>query len=86
LPNTEGRGLNAGCYFRYSNHRFYETEGDSLNSSGSSRTRIAIAVSLAGLAFLMISLFAIYTIYVRWSKSKKGNPCKLTNQTKYSKK
>lgn len=28
LPNKEGRALNAGCYLRYSTHKFYNEAGD----------------------------------------------------------
>lgn len=34
LPGKEGRGLNAGCYLRYSTEKFYDNGGESEGGSG----------------------------------------------------
>lgn len=34
LPSREGRGLNAGCYLRYSDKKFFDVAGDRKGSSG----------------------------------------------------
>lgn len=34
LPAKEGRGLNAGCYLRYSTEKFYGNEGESKANNG----------------------------------------------------
>lgn len=33
LPNREGRGLNAGCYLRYSTHKFFNDESQKMKGS-----------------------------------------------------
>lgn len=39
LPRKEGRAMNAGCYLRYSDHKFFNDEADEMKeSSGNSLT------------------------------------------------
>uniref|UniRef100_A0A2P2K1W5 Cysteine-rich receptor-like protein kinase 42 n=1 Tax=Rhizophora mucronata TaxID=61149 RepID=A0A2P2K1W5_RHIMU len=70
LPKREGRGMNAGCYLRYSTEKFYGDGESSGNSHGSSGTGVTVAIVLAISAALMISLFAAYTSYIKLSKLK----------------
>ncbi|XP_059647493.1 cysteine-rich receptor-like protein kinase 42 isoform X1 [Cornus florida] len=70
-PSREGRGLNAGCFLRYSTDKFYSNGAEEVNKhSGVSVMRIALAVALAGTAFLMLLFFAAYAGYARLSKMK----------------
>ncbi|KAM7509892.1 hypothetical protein LguiB_008767 [Lonicera macranthoides] len=71
LPNREGRGLNAGCYLRYSTHKFFNDESQKMKGNfGVSRTGATVAFALTAVAFFMLSLFATYAAYVRWSNLK----------------
>ncbi|KAJ8775201.1 hypothetical protein K2173_020205 [Erythroxylum novogranatense] len=70
LPKSEGRGMNAGCYLRYSTEKFYNKAGDSRNGKGSSGKRVTIAVVLAATAFFMLSIFAAYIIHARVSRKR----------------
>ncbi|XP_076931939.1 cysteine-rich receptor-like protein kinase 42 [Bidens hawaiensis] len=71
LPSREGRSMNAGCFLRYSTHKFYnnDQQGDG-GSSGLSSSGAKVAVVLAAVAFLMISSFAGYAAHIRISKQK----------------
>nr|TKR90521.1 cysteine-rich receptor-like protein kinase 42 [Populus alba] len=72
VPKKEGRGMNAGCYLRYSTDKFYNNGGgDERNAHGFSGPGIAIAVVLAAAACLMLSIFAAYASYVRLLKAKR---------------
>ncbi|EEF37686.1 kinase, putative [Ricinus communis] len=66
----EGRGLNAGCYLRYSTERFYNVGGELEAGHTISGLGVAIAVVLAAAAVLMLSIFAVYAVYVRRMKNK----------------
>lgn len=71
LPSGEGRGLNAGCYLRYSTQNFLQNgSGNSHHGSGDSETGIIVAIGLAVTAFFVLSFFAIYACYVRMSRLK----------------
>ncbi|KAF3966355.1 hypothetical protein CMV_009527 [Castanea mollissima] len=70
LPGREGRGLNAGCYLRYSTEKFYYDNGEAQNGHGFSRTGAIVAIVLAAVAFLMLFLFAAYAGYARLLKIK----------------
>lgn len=37
LPSREGRGMNAGCYLRYSDFKFFNEDGDNNNVEGSGK-------------------------------------------------
>lgn len=72
VPKKEGRGMNAGCYLRYSTDKFYNNGGgDERNARGFSGPGIAIAVVLATAACLMLSIFAAYASYERLLKAKR---------------
>ncbi|KAK2981549.1 hypothetical protein RJ640_027974, partial [Escallonia rubra] len=69
LPSREGKGLNAGCYMRYSTRKFFNDEaGKKEDRSGVSTKGAIIAIVLVGMAFLMFSLFAVYAAYIQFSK------------------
>ncbi|KAM7509148.1 hypothetical protein LguiA_019601 [Lonicera macranthoides] len=71
LPRKEGRAMNAGCYMRYSDHNFFNDEARKMKeSTGISSTGATVAIALTAMAFLMLSLFATFAAYVRWSKLK----------------
>ncbi|KAK1432748.1 hypothetical protein QVD17_09647 [Tagetes erecta] len=69
LPSREGRSMNAGCFLRYSTHKFFNN-GDQADggTSGLSSPGAKVAVVLAAVAFVMISSFAGYAAYIRISK------------------
>ncbi|XVE84004.1 hypothetical protein DITRI_Ditri16bG0134000 [Diplodiscus trichospermus] len=73
VPKDEGRGMNAGCYLRYSTRKFYNEGGDtdSDHDHGLSRTAAIIVIVSATFGFLVLSLSAAYAIYARISKKKK---------------
>ncbi|KAG2714596.1 hypothetical protein I3760_03G034700 [Carya illinoinensis] len=65
-PRREGRGLNAGCYLRYSTEKFYHDRGEAENGAhASSRTGVIVAIVLSAAAFLMLFLFVTYAGYAR---------------------
>ncbi|KAK3033039.1 hypothetical protein RJ639_035665 [Escallonia herrerae] len=69
LPSREGKGLNAGCYMRYSTRKFFNDEARKKEDrSGVSTKGAIIAIVLVGVAFLMFSLFAVYAAYIQYSK------------------
>ncbi|XAR58209.1 Non-specific serine/threonine protein kinase [Bertholletia excelsa] len=78
VPSRDAKGLNAGCYLRYSTQgagNFFFSA--SLNSSfselcsGDSATGVIVAIALAATAFLMFSFFAGYACYGRFQRIKK---------------
>ncbi|KAA8530216.1 hypothetical protein F0562_004925 [Nyssa sinensis] len=69
LPSKEGRGLNAGCYLRYSTKKFYNDEVEKgPQHSGVSETGVIVAIALSGAAFFMLTLFAACAWYMRLTK------------------
>ncbi|KAL3526076.1 hypothetical protein ACH5RR_014448 [Cinchona calisaya] len=71
LPSMDGRGLNAGCYLRYSSQKFYNDRPRNVsNSSGASKTGKTVAIASSAAAFFMVSIFAAYAFYARFKKSK----------------
>lgn len=68
-PRREGRGLNAGCYLRYSTEKFYNNRGEA--EKGSGQTGVIVASVLSAAAFLMLFLFAAFAGYGRLLKIKK---------------
>ncbi|XP_027101818.2 cysteine-rich receptor-like protein kinase 42 isoform X1 [Coffea arabica] len=71
LPSREGRGLNAGCYLRYSTQKFYTDRPQNVSSSsGASKTGKTVAIASSVTAFCMISAFAAYALYARFKKTK----------------
>ncbi|KAJ6309446.1 hypothetical protein OIU77_015243 [Salix suchowensis] len=72
VPKKEGRGMNAGCYLRYSTDKFYNKGGgEKGNAHGFSGRGITIAVVLAAAACLMLSFFAAYASCVWLLKAKR---------------
>ncbi|KAB5521090.1 hypothetical protein DKX38_025409 [Salix brachista] len=72
VPKKEGRGMNAGCYLRYSTDKFYNKGGgEKGNAHGFSGLGITIAVVLAAVACLMLSFFAAYASCVWLLKAKR---------------
>ncbi|KAJ7974606.1 Cysteine-rich receptor-kinase-like protein [Quillaja saponaria] len=69
-PKKDGKGLNAGCYLRYSTEKFYNEEGEAEGGRGSSGKGAIIATVLAAVAVLMLSSFAVYAVFARLSKMK----------------
>lgn len=65
LPSRQGRGLMAGCYFRYSDHKFYNQEGDAhrFTASGEifvySLHFIFIAPILSSVSFYLNHFFSL---------------------------
>ncbi|XP_054809887.1 cysteine-rich receptor-like protein kinase 3 [Prosopis cineraria] len=55
-PKEEGRVLNAGCYLRYSNQKFYDNSTNPItgNQGNSSSSTIMLAASSAGSAFVLV--------------------------------
>lgn len=72
VPKRDGRGLNAGCYLRYSTQKFYNDGEDTKSDAGLFRTGATIAIVLTVSAFIMVSLFAAYAGYTRLQKMKAG--------------
>lgn len=71
LPSADGRGMNAGCFLRYSTQKFYENDSQGGGgNSGLSSPGAKVAVVLAAVAFLMISSFAGYAAYMRILKRR----------------
>ncbi|XP_073288782.1 cysteine-rich receptor-like protein kinase 42 [Primulina huaijiensis] len=71
LPSKEGRALNAGCYLRYSTHKFFSNPADEKrHGSGVSRVGKSMAIAWSAIAFCMLSLSACYAAYARWNKRK----------------
>ncbi|XP_022773677.1 cysteine-rich receptor-like protein kinase 42 [Durio zibethinus] len=71
VPKEEGRGMNNGCYLRYSTKKFYNEGGEAVHDHGLSGIAVIIAILSATSAFLMLSLSAAYVTYARLSKRKK---------------
>ncbi|KAK1569170.1 hypothetical protein Q3G72_033386 [Acer saccharum] len=71
---TEGRGLNAGCYLRYSDYKFFNYgDEETQQNHGYSRLGSTIAISLATFAFVVLFFFAAHIVYTRLSKIKEHN-------------
>ncbi|KAK4282379.1 hypothetical protein QN277_013763 [Acacia crassicarpa] len=74
FPNLEGRALNAGCYLRYSTHKFYNQAGQEEKDQKSSFRKGAITATVLSVAAVaMLFLSAFYVIFSRLSKMKKGS-------------
>lgn len=70
LPSREGRGLNAGCYLRYSTQKFYTDRPQNDSGSSASKTGRTVAIASSVTAFCMISAFAGYVLHARFKKTK----------------
>ncbi|KAF8010962.1 hypothetical protein BT93_J1558 [Corymbia citriodora subsp. variegata] len=73
VPSRDGRGMNAGCYLRYSTVKFYSEQGASESDHGSSSIGITVAVVLVAAACIMLSIFAAYAGYAKVFKLKGDN-------------
>ncbi|KAK3028782.1 hypothetical protein RJ639_039048 [Escallonia herrerae] len=75
LPSREGRGLNAGCYLRYSTEKFFSNDKAEEKKSGLFTLGEMVAIAFASVTFLLLSFFAAYATYARLSKLKaeRGN-------------
>ncbi|XWS40714.1 hypothetical protein CRYUN_Cryun17cG0019100 [Craigia yunnanensis] len=71
VPKEEGRGMNTGCYLRYSTKKFYNEGGEAEHDHGFSGIAVIIAIVSATSALLMLSLSAAYATFARLSKRKK---------------
>lgn len=69
----EGRAMIVGCYVRYSTYKFYNDEGKNGEGHGLCGKGFIIAIVLAIVAFLMLSLFGAYAGYAKISKIRKEN-------------
>ncbi|CAN1182849.1 Cysteine-rich receptor-like protein kinase 42 [Linum perenne] len=72
LPRMEGRGMNAGCFLKYSTQKFYSNRGDRVNRHGDSSLGVIMAAVLASAAFAMLAFFAVYASYLRCLKAKQA--------------
>ncbi|KAF8408272.1 hypothetical protein HHK36_007421 [Tetracentron sinense] len=70
VPGSEGRGLNAGCYLRYSTEKFYNDMAETEDDAGLSEKGVVIAIVLSTVSFSLLSLFAACVGYARLSKTK----------------
>ncbi|GAV67943.1 Pkinase domain-containing protein/Stress-antifung domain-containing protein [Cephalotus follicularis] len=71
-PKREGRGMNAGCYLRYSTDKFYDNVGETEDNHGLSGLGVIMAMVLGTAAFLMLSLLAAYAVYRKFAEIKQG--------------
>ncbi|CAI0456165.1 unnamed protein product [Linum tenue] len=72
LPRREGRALNAGCYLKYSDHKFYGEGGVRVHGHGDSTLGVILAIALASAAFAMLTLLAAYVIHLKRLKAKQA--------------
>ncbi|CAI0404672.1 unnamed protein product, partial [Linum tenue] len=72
LPRREGRALNAGCYLKYSDHKFYGDGGVRVHRRGDSTLGVIMAIALASAAFAMLTLFAAYAVHLKRLKAKQA--------------
>ncbi|KAF8390449.1 hypothetical protein HHK36_024975 [Tetracentron sinense] len=72
VPAREGRGLNAGCYLRYSTENFFNDGAKTKGDKGFPGTGVIVALVLSVVAFSMLALFGACVGYARLSKMKEG--------------
>ncbi|XP_017245068.1 cysteine-rich receptor-like protein kinase 42 isoform X2 [Daucus carota subsp. sativus] len=70
LPSREGRGMNAGCYLRYSDFKFFNQDGHDNNNGGSGAlsTGAITGIAISASAFLILLLVAAYVYHTRSPK------------------
>lgn len=77
LPANEGRGLNAGCYLRYSTAKFFGdvkmVEGENRDSDVSRRTRVILLVTCSLFLFALLTLLGFFVGYRRLASKKQAN-------------
>ncbi|KAL5725189.1 non-specific serine/threonine protein kinase [Ranunculus cassubicifolius] len=71
LPGKEGRGLNAGCYLRYSTEKFYNEDGLNKGNGGFFNNGAIIATVIAAVAFSMLVTFGACLAYKRIERKKR---------------
>ncbi|KAK8996097.1 hypothetical protein V6N11_076345 [Hibiscus sabdariffa] len=71
LPKAEGRGLNTGCYLRYSNEKFFNERGETEHNHRFPGIAVIISIVSATSAFIMLSVAVAYVTYARFSKRKR---------------
>ncbi|XP_010528239.1 PREDICTED: cysteine-rich receptor-like protein kinase 42 [Tarenaya hassleriana] len=67
VSRREGRGMNTGCYIRYSDHKFYN---DGHGESHGPKSRVIVAIALGTFALVTVFLFATYAILAKLSNTK----------------
>ncbi|KAK8636703.1 hypothetical protein V6N13_124442 [Hibiscus sabdariffa] len=91
LPKEEGRVLNAGCYLRYSTHKFYYNS-TALPVAGNPRRRrlaIILATTFSAMALTLIIATAIFFVHKKLVKKREeskqlGALSPLLNKSKLS--
>ncbi|KAK8659564.1 hypothetical protein V6N13_029764 [Hibiscus sabdariffa] len=91
LPKEEGRVLNAGCYLRYSTHKFYYNS-TALPVAGNPRRRrlaIILATTFSAMALTLIIAAAIFFVHKKHVKKREetkqlGALSPLLNKSKLS--
>ncbi|KAF5188838.1 Cysteine-rich receptor-like protein kinase [Thalictrum thalictroides] len=71
LPGREGRALNTGCYLRYSTEMFYSDGELKKDDNGFLTPAVIVAIVVAGIAFIMLSIFGGCLAYKQFVKMKK---------------
>ncbi|XP_077253589.1 cysteine-rich receptor-like protein kinase 42 [Tasmannia lanceolata] len=72
LPASEGRGLNAGCYLRYSTEKFYNDVNmeEGTKHGGNSHMVIILAVASSVAVVALLSTFGFCVGYARLTKRR----------------
>lgn len=62
-PKEEGRALNAGCYLRYSTHKFYDNSTSPIGRNKSrGRLTVILAVTSSSVAFALMIATAVFFV------------------------
>ncbi|KAJ8759017.1 hypothetical protein K2173_003255 [Erythroxylum novogranatense] len=71
-PKEEGRALNAGCYLRYSNVKFYNNSTSATGSNGgSSHLGVILAITSSALAVTLIVSATIFILKKRNARKRR---------------
>ncbi|GLT31923.1 hypothetical protein SLA2020_066220 [Shorea laevis] len=71
-PKKEGRGMNSGCYLRYSTEKFYGNGGDTGHDGhGFTGIKMIVAIVLVATAISMVFFCATYAAHAKLSRMKK---------------
>ncbi|GFZ00064.1 cysteine-rich RLK (RECEPTOR-like protein kinase) 3 [Actinidia rufa] len=73
VPKEEGRVLNAGCYVRYSTHKFYSNHSvtDEAAPENEDRRRLAVILGAASASVAFVMLVAAISFFMRKKLMKK---------------
>ncbi|XP_057983876.1 cysteine-rich receptor-like protein kinase 42 [Malania oleifera] len=71
LPSREGRGLNAGCYLRYSTTKFFGNDEAVAGGSGNISTGVIVGIISVAATVLCLTLCVAYAAYLRLSKKER---------------